>query len=250
MRRDKSGFGAIGILFLVICVTAIGVAGWYVWQRTHRAEESPVVVHHEQNAAGDAAEALTYTSQMGKFSLQYPSDWVLDTTEEDTNPDLLGSAATLTSPNGTVITLQSDLGGKGGGCEPAATDEPFAPGNTCPSSEYLSSEVLPVDSVYGKLIDDRIERTDVLLITKHYADQSGESQYLIGVTNSSSTSMTEVNEPVMGFVLPEIFVTHFDAQGTFLPYVYVYASSTSADFFTNSEGTAVKAILRTIQITD
>jgi hypothetical protein len=101
---------------------------------------------------------------------------------------------TLTSPRGTILHLNLDWGGRGGACFAKDTDKPFQPGNACPSSENLNSEPTQIKNVYGYIAhvtktsySQSFEKSTIVLLTKHYADETGKQQYVIGLSASDGS---------------------------------------------------------------
>ncbi|MEI9913935.1 MAG: hypothetical protein WDN66_02945 [Candidatus Saccharibacteria bacterium] len=86
MRLNNKGFGAIGVLIIVVVIFAIGFSGWAVYHHNHKTK--PVVTtkttaNTKQNSStkkttqqtNPYAGWQTYTSSVGSFALKYPSTW-------------------------------------------------------------------------------------------------------------------------------------------------------------------------------
>lgn len=216
----------------------------------------PAVLCSVYRVKKSTSTTKVYTDPVGKFSVQYPADWKLTATKDVKDASTASAEAKLTSPTGTVLELKSDWGGRGGMCEPEAGDKPFAAGNACASNEYLSSELLPIDNVYYPVDVERAngttgttyKKTDILLVTSHYAYIDGKSQYLIGLIDSNPQYTISLKDPDMGLIAPKHFLTVYDADGTFQPYIYATASGTTKEFLQSKDADTIKAILRTIKV--
>lgn len=257
--KNSDGFSPIHALLILVIVGIVGFTGWYVWSANEEAAENYDTKSSSVDTESDKTTSTlskTYLDSVGKFSINYPANWKLVMTKDASDADNAWSDAKLTSPTGTILSLRSNFGGKGGMCEPEDGDEPFAAGNACSTNEYLSSDTLPIKNVFypedakdtnGTFMSS-YKQSNIVLVTAHYADNDGKSQYTIGVTDSDPRFPVYVNKPTMGMVVPEHFVTVYDASGKFHPYIYATASGEDKSFLTSNDAVTVKAILRTLKI--
>jgi Tfp pilus assembly protein PilE len=268
-RRDDNGFGPIELLIIVVVLGILTFGGLYFFTRSSRTNTKATTTKTTSKAATPEASqpaktpaaktdkpvTLTkvYADSGKNFTVKYPSDWVL----KETTTSGEDSTATLTSPTGTVLNLKADLGGRGGDCEPGASEKPFAAGNTCPTKEYLSSDVVPgITNVYyasrvnqpNGQINFSYKKTDIVLVTAHYADPSGASTYIIGLTASNDANKVTLNAPVMGLYVPYEFFTVSDANGQFHPYIYAYATGSSQAFLSSKDIPSITAILKSMDV--
>ena len=198
----------------------------------------------------------TYVDTTGKFSVKYPSTWKVKTeTGIQGDPNSPTTTSTLTSPAGTVLNLRSDWGGRGGMCEPEATDKPFAAGNVCPTIQTLTAETLPVDNVYyadtevgASSSKSTYKQAAVVLVTEHWADTKGVSQYVVGVASTNLNDGQLAFAPTMGALSSYPWITNYNAAGKFQPYIYAYASGKTADFLKSDDVSVIKDILRTLTV--
>ncbi|HSW80083.1 MAG TPA: hypothetical protein VLG47_04890 [Candidatus Saccharimonadales bacterium] len=97
--KKETGFSAIEAILLLVVVALITGTGWYVWhvrKDTNKLSEETVSQSQPVPKAGDpiymldkSKGVINYKNTVGKFSVNYPSNWVhLDTTEK-----LCGGAA-------------------------------------------------------------------------------------------------------------------------------------------------------------
>lgn len=258
--KNSEGFS---VLHASLVFVVIGFTGWYVWNAGNETTKETTKSNRTQSSSthpprDEQAPDLTktYTDTTGELSVSYPSSWKLPKKHDATNPDNEWSDAKLTSPGGAVLSLRSDFGGRGGDCIPEDSDKPFAAGNACATEEYLSSEVLPINNVYysddekaaNGTIKNVYKKTEILLVTAHYADNDGKSQHTIGLADSNPRSPVSLNKPTMGFTLPEHSFAAIDAAGKFHRDVYVTASSKDEGFLGSKDAATIKAILRTLKV--
>lgn len=261
MSKNKSsdGFGALGLLLILVIVGGISFAGWSVYRAqtkpsTTKSENNNQSTNNTPSTASDLSK--TYTDPVGNFSIKYPSDWTLAASSNTSDPNFATSEATLSSPSGTVLKLGSNWGGRGGFCVPEDSEKPFTPGNTCPSVEYLSSEALPIANVYYASLTtgadgtsgNVFKKSNIVLATKHYMDNAGKSEYVIGITDSNPPDELQLNKPIMGLVISDFFFTPYNAAGKFYPYIYAYASGADASFLQSKDVSTIKDILRTMVV--
>ncbi len=252
-RQDKAGFSVVEALIIIIVIGVLGFMGWTVY---HARNNTHTTVTSSTTPSADTTPLTQeYVDTNGNFSIKYPKSWKLAVGDTIRTPGSEKSNATLTSPTGTILTLKTDWGGKGGYCPPAGTDKPFQAGNACASEEILSSEPLSsVTNVYYPVQDNTstaspYKQSTIVLTTTHYADPSGASTYIIGLKNSDPPYQVQVNTSNMGLVAPENYITVYDASGKFFPYVYAYATSPSPSFLNSTDTATVKSILKTLALT-
>lgn len=88
LRKNQSGFGAIEAILIVVIVGIIGGAGWYVWKSQSEANNTLGNLSSAQNDPQKAEKKavptvdptkdwVVFKSDAGKFSLKYPSSWVV-----------------------------------------------------------------------------------------------------------------------------------------------------------------------------
>jgi hypothetical protein len=260
MRNREQGFGHVVAILAVVLVLVVGFTGWRVWDTNKKKQQktdTTQTTSNEISLTTPQTNKKTYNDPIGKFSAEYPENWTLESEVFDVDKDYTSSKATLTSPSGTVLNLNSDWGGKGGGCEPAPGDTPFAAGNTCASWEYLASEDTDIRNVYYptevRKEDGSIEFTyentaDIQIVTMRFGNPNGSDQYLVGLRESIPTRIIQVNEPYMGFNISTLFMTVYGSKGEFGPYIYAYTEGDNEAFLSTPDVAAIKEILRTLRV--
>ena len=271
-KRDQPGFSIIEVLLVILVVAALAVTGLIVYQRhkpnstKHSVTTSAVTSQTQtttqpQNTVAQSPPAnpydgwKTFASSADHFSLKYPPTWILNMTNAPFQ-EVGYDSGTLTSPSKTVLNVYANTGGRGGDCQPRLSDVPFQKGDACPTLEYLSSEKLPISNVYymAEVPNSRPSRfvpepASLYLVTTQYADQNGSTSYGIGVVETTTQdSAFTLNTPHMGYVFPWTELTVYNAQGQFLPYVYLYANSNSPSFLTSDDATTIKTIIRSFTL--
>lgn len=257
-NKSSDGFGVIGVLVIVIAVGVIGFAGWTVYKtqsktstNTQNSTEST-----KDTQSKTVTLAKTYADKVGNFSVKYPESWILKSSSDTSDPNTVSSTATLTSPSGTVLNLASDMGGRGGACLPEESEKPFTPGNTCPSIEYLSLEVVPITNVYYYFTSTQAngtsknvyDKSTIVLTTTHFMDEKGKQQYVVGLTDSNPPYELKLNSPKMGLITPDLFFEVYDSSNKFHPMIYAYASGSDASFLQSEDVSTIKEILRTMTV--
>ncbi len=100
MRKNYQGFTLVEVLLIIIVLTLISFAGWYVWH-TNKNDNKTTINHStakdtKQSSESDpTADWKSYTSTAGKYSLKYPASWVTASNPEscDNKTLLLGPTA-------------------------------------------------------------------------------------------------------------------------------------------------------------
>lgn len=245
---DSRGFTILHILLVILVIAVLCFAGWRVWQAQNTDKAVPTSTNTERHDATSNEEVTTsYTPDFGGFTITYPISWQL--AQDETIGGQNTTAQTLTSPSGTVLYIRADEGGKGGGCEPASGDVPFAPSNTCPSWEYLSKDPTSITGAFNMSLGGDIYEQALNIVTAHYSDKA-DHRYLIGLDDNQPDFPITLNNPSMGFAIPEIFFVAFDAKGENLRYIKVYASGETAEFLDSKDAQTIKTILRSLVITN
>lgn len=88
-KQNQGGFSVVEGLLLVIAVTLIGFVGYYVWHSQNQSKKTlSQSAETSQNAAATSPVAglSTYKSNIGGFSLKYPSSWLISGTVSMSQP--------------------------------------------------------------------------------------------------------------------------------------------------------------------
>lgn len=114
MTNNQKGFGPIEALLILILLGIVGAAGWYVilakndtYKSFDSAAETEVKIESktESNEQKDpTADWVAYSNKEGKFSLQYPPNWIKssnpcsdDSIDFGPTPETNGNCSTYTS---------------------------------------------------------------------------------------------------------------------------------------------------------
>lgn len=113
MKNNQSGFSALESILILVLISTISFAGWYVW----RAKDATEKTLDTTNSAADKttnqqkpdnyAGWQTATLSREKLSFKYPADWELKDTSYD-NSDLV----VLTGPNNFTVDISAGGLGK------------------------------------------------------------------------------------------------------------------------------------------
>ncbi|MCA9344708.1 hypothetical protein KC946_02635 [Candidatus Saccharibacteria bacterium] len=118
IHNNQKGFGILGGLLVLVIIGVLGGVGWYVWN--NRGEDSSTSTENtvsqtssetdtEPAPEADPTESwVKYTSEVGKFSIKYPSDW-----STASNPELCSPNIFLLGVNDNAVgKCASDSGGQ------------------------------------------------------------------------------------------------------------------------------------------
>ncbi|MBC7581425.1 hypothetical protein H7097_00975 [Aeromicrobium sp.] len=260
---NQKAFAVPEALLVIVIISMLAGTGYFVWNAKQNTDESLDKSANANQAvvkptvANSEAKLSSYQDTIGKFSFSYPSNWTTHKTITNKDSSAASSIVTVTDPSGkAVLHFGADQGGRGGDCQPKATDKPFMAGNDCNSRENLSTDLLDIKNVYyakeqqntaGK-VTLTYEPTSVVLVTYHFADGGGKQMYGMGVTNSNPGDEVLINKPAMGYVGGQDFVTVYDSKGSFKPNVYAYTNGADKNFLTNDNAGVIKAIFHSLAI--
>jgi hypothetical protein len=172
---NQSGFGAIGLVLVVVLVGLIAAAGWIAYQRNRPAKSpaamvsTPTPTPVPSIAGGPYAGWKTATLKYEKISYNYPTNWIVKDDSIDVPKSQNGCAypghdvVTLVSPSGTQVAFNAGQDCFGGGNTKAfgsapikalgqdlylvfEGDAPPAPPSTGPNSACLAPTANPETS--------------------------------------------------------------------------------------------------------
>lgn len=248
MKKNQGGFGLVGVLMVFVAVALIAGIGWYVWRSNHdeqtrqsntqTASTAPDEVLQEQTPTDQPAELKEYANQTYGFSFQYPATWELSNNLEDLGRGAEEGEIIVTSPSGTKVYFQPNLGGKGGSCWDVEADALTT--RTCQTRTIYSVEKLASSS------DDN----PIYLYHASYTaptNDGGGTYYTVYIQNGDYLPLEPSSE-----------------VGSFIPYwseitpkyggVGVKVGDTSdslhssQDYFTSNEVTEATPILKSFKI--
>jgi prepilin-type N-terminal cleavage/methylation domain-containing protein len=258
LHNNSSGFGLFEVLIVLAVISVIGFAGWYIRQPKYNTNNSASPSEQVSNKNKTIEEQnldKLFTDPTGLVSIKYPKSWIIDSQSGQIDSEHSISTTTLTSPQGTVFSLNLDWGGRGGGCEADDTDVPFQPGNLCNSVEYLGIESTEINNVYTYIwhytetpTRSTFEKSNIVLATKHFADKDGNSVYVLGLTASNGNYQLPLNKPLMGMLPRDFEFEVWDAEKKFRGYIHSYAYFNSAELLDSEDAMTVKNILRSMTL--
>ncbi len=244
--KIQKGFSIAEVMVLIVVLGILSFAGWVVWNRSRQDDSSSYSFSstEEQNASSSEQQTTTYvdySNQDLNLSLNYPSSWTLG--ESISNTRGLGSegAITLTSPNGLILHINPNYGGRGGSCDGDPTDTPHDTKN-CGTLEILSKEKTG-------LISDMAQDKDVYLYEVKYTAgrQDGptpDSIYSVFLSNNSY--LTDAQDPLIGAWFAQGLVSNVN-QANIDTFITPSDKLTNESVLQSSEMQQIKGILRSLK---
>lgn len=199
--QGQAMFGQVGshkrgrklFLIVLLILAVLGGAGYFGYGYYKKQNDSAKAVDTPAPVATTkVTKDTTFSTKLGNFSLDNKYEWKV--TEKDTTTEMGDVAAANKKQYGTVtfaindtqnLVIDSNIGGRGGDCEPAAKDVAFAAGNTCSSYKLLSATKLSTKNIP---------------LTKLAAGAKGVYlvKYQIRVPQDGDTTLTSVGIAVTG----------------------------------------------------
>jgi len=249
---NSNSFNALYIVLAILLSIAIGAAVWRVYHEQNKqvttgsAQSQDTAINN-----GSAVRYKQFKDTLLGYRISYPANWNISTSQNTQN-DVSTAETSITSPNGTTLTLREDYGGKGGGdCENAVNETPFARENTCNSSEF--TKLTPLKTY---TYDENGDRVPFQLARFSYSpgnvDKAGPTVYASCLVADTDTSFPLVagKAQMGGFFYPP-FVTLFNKDGQTLQdkpfYLYACASSPSADLYDSADGKVIETTLKSFR---
>jgi hypothetical protein len=197
-----------------------------------------------------------YVDPTSYISVSYPSAWKVDTKREEIDARHPVVNTTITSPNGTVLYLNTNWGGRGGACFAKETDKPFQPDNECASAEYLSTEATKIENVYDNIghfaangaYSQTREKSRIVMVTKHFAQRDGQSKYVIGLRDSNADHPVAIRKPVMGNLYPDEAFSVHTATGKMMSEVHAYVYFDDESALDSQDALTIKKILHSLTV--
>ncbi len=265
VKHTQNGFGLVEGLLVVVVLLLLGFGGFYVLDSYNNDKDSKSNNTNSANTDSqnsDEVELATYKNETFGVELQYPSDWV----KEETTGEQLGAEyptveVTFKTPSNNIMYLKTDYGGKGGVCEPAATDVPHSKTNLCTTEEVLDAEKLsvriPAEPKYADSgeIENLNTFSNLYRINRKYSGFQKDSVYEVCLTDSDAEAAL-AKGPVMGAIHPEIPVSINDFVLSPKPdpkvffYLYSCMTSDSENIFQSEDGKAAMEVLRSLKLSD
>lgn len=120
--KNQNGFTLVEAMLVVIALTLVSFAGWYVWNENK--EEKPAQTKQttqkkesKKTVVADPTKDWTpYSSTSGAFSLKYPTTWMTAWNQSDCSADLLllgptkESAGACASDGGAQVLVSAQSG--------------------------------------------------------------------------------------------------------------------------------------------
>ncbi len=223
-RLSEIGFSVFYLLAALVVIAVIGIVAWKVFAKKPGTMESSSNSQTTQNTQQVPKQELaTYKNDKARITFQYPTTWKSES-QDLVNPNdgsYDGTKGSITSPSGNKLVWNYVfVGGGGGQCEPLPSDQPFHPGNDCPSKQIISVEKVQTIKNPSNAPGDIFQDSMFITKTKYLSNASGEKEsfqicldpYFTSTTNGH-TDMTPTPETVMGFLAPcEFFKIGFGAN--------------------------------------
>lgn len=190
MNRQK-GFSAFEALIILLILILLILLGWFVWDKQKDKDSSTNTANNSQEA--DVAPALKEYKNTDKIGLSfmYPETW--NVTEAMVETDLgLDGEVTVEHPDGLIVSIKFNYGGKGFGCDEDAGDTPHKTKN-CYTEEMLKKEKTLTKANYPALDNDVY-----LLRTKFTTGQNTGAKTTYNLILSNNTEETGANAPLVG----------------------------------------------------
>lgn len=123
LQNNESGFSAVEAVLVLVVVMLIGVLGYMVYKDHHKTTATNPATNSSQTTATGTSSSTkttttpdpyagwkTYTSSIEKITFKYPSDWTVDTTDQQVSNDPTNSDYTAyKSPDGKVVVHWTSL---------------------------------------------------------------------------------------------------------------------------------------------
>lgn len=172
----KSRKKLLAALLLVLLIF-IAAGTYYAFVRNNSSDSGSrdAASESEQKELSQVAESgrLEYTDEVGRFSVQYPKDWVVEIDSDSSGDDT--KYAELISPNGLKIELASNLGGRG-------------ISDTCTYDELTGTSEWTDDSVTERCPYTKYHGS--IQTQSQALDNNGQTQY-VHIVDRSYTSFDE-----------------------------------------------------------
>lgn len=114
MKINQKGFTLIEGLLTVLVIAFISFVGWYVWNSNQdknnstKSDTSDYVSIKSEKATDPTEDWITYHTDVGKFTVKYPKEWVTSPNKDACDETLL----LLGADSGSVGHCNSDSGGQ------------------------------------------------------------------------------------------------------------------------------------------
>lgn len=223
MKRHQEGFGAIGILLIVVIIGVISGAGWFVYNSHKNANNSANSTNKSTDSAKAADKAVTksapdpydgwktYTTTYEKMSFKYPTDLTIADTshasvasQDNVTPGM--DTLKLTGTGGFAISIQTGLEGIGAGCPECTID--FSDPVTLAGANYYIN--------YVNSGDGKISSVTVSKITNDFVGGvDGKTIVITGTTNKAATLISAAfhnGDIIIGKTLEQYKADHFVSE--------------------------------------
>ena len=246
-KLNQAGSHLVIIIVAVVVLAVAGFAGWKVLSKDKKSDNTNNSSDTSQTQGTDESSknelTKTYTHTADKFRVMYPENWIETTKTDNSEPDYPTTDTEIKSPDGSIVHIKTDFGGRGGVCEPDEADTPHKAGNNCPTREYLYKEAISAKT-YDEEMRDGKTKTPIYLIRARTTNSEGKSTYTVGL-ETDRENLLKLNEPEMGLVVSYSFFTFVNQIGEFKGLIYAYAECDTPDnFATSSDCGTAENILR------
>ena len=243
LKHNQSGFGAVEILIILALVTVIGGIGVYVWNKNQTKEvvtskSTQVVSKNAAESSATNSSTKEYVNEEYGFSFSYPSTWKLSVDLKDVGRGAKEGTVAVTSPNGTIVHFDPNMGGKGGDCVDPATDTRTP--QTCQT--FTSYKVEKLDSSSGA---QPIYYNQASL--RASTSSGGQTKYYVFITNNDYFPTTP-NTLIGAIIQPYDEITTKKGYVTIKVEGNDDAKNGSAAFFATQEVQEAEPILKSFKL--
>jgi hypothetical protein len=245
-RKNQTGFSHLLPLLIIVVIVIIGLVGWRVIQHNKSLKNPDPTQATNKNAdkkqsAQAAATLKDYRNPDYAFSFKYPSDWQLKEDLKDIGRGNPEGNISVTSPSGTIVTFNANLGGKGGDCWDDDANARTA--RTCTTIETLSLAPFPSGMPTRTLYYYQAKVTPP-------SRDGGAPYYSIGIVDN------KYGTPTIGSQLTpfEVNVISLGNGGSNEGYVNISvkgkddSARQSSSFFDSTEVKEASAVLKSLQL--
>lgn len=211
MLKNQKGFSVIELLVVVIFLSIVGFIGWKVWTSRNGAKSPSNTTQNSSRSSKTEVKDtwLTYKNDEAKITFQYPETWKSESSDTFRYDDgsFGGVGGSLTSPSGNKLSwIFQVAGGKGGDCEPAPADKPFAQGNKCASKQIISVEKAQTVKSPGTTFRNMFEDSLFITRTKYMStDNKVSYQICLDPYYTSQTDAHDDGTPHVGTQMGLLF---------------------------------------------
>lgn len=186
MNKHQKGFSAVEALIILFIIALLAFIGWFVWdkQQDKDASKDKADTSQKNEDKEETPDLKEYKSNEAGLSFKYLETWTLTDGVGNTEFGVAGEI-TVKHPDGLILSIKADQGGKGGGCAEDPGDTPHNTKKNCSTSETLKREKVIAKADYPALDND------VYLVRVKFTtgqEVGGATTYNLVLTNNGEQS--------------------------------------------------------------